>query len=334
MAPNELEALLAQTDSLLSGSYTTAKPIEEALQPASSGVANPVEPETPAVAAFRLPDEDGVVSCTNQQYHSDRSRLSSSSLRAFKASIPLYYLTHVARTLTTERSPSAALRLGSALHSLVFEPELAAECVIVEDNAKGRSKAAVEARRKSLEINPDATLVTSEEFDAVQGMLRSLQSHPLASRLLFETDGLTESTVLWTDDWTNTPCKARFDKLSIGPWQPCIVDLKTSAEPLPEDWPRSAHKYGYHIQAAFYGEAYYKLYGEYVPHVFVVVGNTQPYEVVVYNCQLEFMEAGTEEVISLLNEMAKCKAEGKWDSRFINQPQTIQLPAWARKQAA
>ena len=58
---------------------------------------------------------------TNQQYHAN-SAVSHSKLEVFRRRPQLYYRRYIAKTITPEPA-SVALRVGSALHCSVLEPD-------------------------------------------------------------------------------------------------------------------------------------------------------------------------------------------------------------------
>lgn len=193
---------------------------------------------------FKL--EPGINKCSNSQYHSDKTRLSSSDFKLilkspeeFKNKVP-----------DTEDKPYFVE--GSYVHTLILEPHLIdVEYAIYEGNYR-RGKAFDEFKT----ANPGKDIITQAQVD------RCLQYHQqyldLAGRAHLIKGGESEHTI--AGNYANIPVKVRCDYINID--QGYIVDVKTSSFPVDHlGFSETVEKYRYDLSAALYleiTEAYYK----------------------------------------------------------------------------
>jgi hypothetical protein len=80
-----------------------------------------------------------------------------------------------------------------------------------------------------------------------------------------------------------------------------LVDLKTTSKPI-TDFRKSAYRYSYHRQAAFYLDGFGAK-----EFVFIVIETNEPHQIGIFRCSDNFIEQGREEYISLLEEFNKPK---------------------------
>src|SRR5690606_25114847 len=98
---------------------------------------------------------------TAPEYHA-RPELAFSQLEDFAVSPTLYHGRHVAKTLLP-RPESAAMRLGTACHAIVLEPDRFNEIVEVG----GESDRTVAFKQQAEKIKPK-TLITSGQYEICQ----------------------------------------------------------------------------------------------------------------------------------------------------------------------
>jgi hypothetical protein len=98
--------------------------------------------------------------------------------------------------------------------------------------------------------------LTTSDIVACHGMLTALKAAD--TRLLLDGMKASQLTVLWNDEETGLPCKARLDGVSVcqlpGMEGPGSIrwDLKTTAENTVHGWERASNGYGYWLQDAHY----------------------------------------------------------------------------------
>jgi hypothetical protein len=157
-------------------------------------------------------------------------------------------------------------------------------------------------------------------------MATAVRSHPLAKKLL--VSGEPEKTLVWPDPITGMPCRAKADWLRPDG----IVDLKTCESAAPDALSKSAHNYGYAIQAPFYLRGFRALRPEGLDPFFVhiAVEKTPPYLVHVNQLTERAMGWGDRQVSQALEIYRDCTAAGQWPGYPLDEITDIDLPAWVR----
>lgn len=160
--------------------------------------------------------------------------------------------------------PTKAFAFGSALHELILEPNTICEL-------------------------PDGV-----DLGLVQQLARLARvDRYLAWVLQFSRK---ETVRLWDDPLTGLPLKSKLDLIHKGR---LIVDIKSTSCRTFDEWLRSAEKYEYDRQAAFYLDA---VDGQ--KFSFVIVQKQKPFNIwnVEYHTNSEFIEGGRKKYRKLLRE--------------------------------
>jgi len=215
--------------------------------------------------------------------------------------------------------------IGHAVHTLVLgagpEPVLFAGTGKNPDAwQKDDDKAKVAALRAEGKV-PLRPL----DFVAAHQMSRAVKAHPLAAKLL--RNGDAERTLIWRDEATGVMCRAKVD------WLRCdgIVDLKTTESAAPDALSKSAHNYGYAIQAPFYLRGFRELLPGGDPFfVHIAVEKTPPYLVHVNQLTERAMTWGDRQVGQALEIYRDCQESGIWPGYPEDQITDIDLPGWVR----
>ncbi len=206
-------------------------------------------------------------------YHADRSRVSNSSLKLF-ARAPILWKLWRDGELPETRSDD--LVFGALLHCLALEPDRLHDlfAALPEDAPKKPTKQQLAAwlRFKTLtkptkqqveaydktdaalrwwndytEKNKGKDSIGPDDIAKAEACFAGLLADPLCRAWLM-LSGLPEVEIQWTDEETGLPCKAKLDKITAAG----IIDIKTTGDATTEAFTRSAIRYGYHRQAAFY----------------------------------------------------------------------------------
>jgi hypothetical protein len=217
---------------------------------------------------------------SNADYHADFSRVSASMLKVFLDSRREYEARYVTRTMEAE-PPSDPMQLGSLAHAMLLEPHTLSEFVQVPADVLSKSGSrAGKAWEQFCLDNAGKTLVKWEDFDAARKMVASIKAKCGA---WFDSVGEPEKPLLWNDDATGLPCKAKPDYLIVGRQPIICVDVKTAANAMPGGFRDSVKRYRYYLQESHYRNgigAANPTYG--VNFYFVVVQNKPPYQCRVY----------------------------------------------------
>lgn len=223
------------------------------------------------------------------------------------------------------REETRALRIGTAIHRALLEPERFASEYVAEPDVDGRTKdgkAAKAAFRASLA--PTSVVIDADEHALVVRCAENASAHPAVRDLL--RGGHAEETLTWHDQ-SGIACKGRVDYLAPG----YLLDIKsTRAETLLQLGREIAGRL-YHGQLAFYldGAVASKRVDALASQVFVVAVQTvEPFDVMPVRIMPEDIERGRSLYRSLLRQYAECQAANYWPG-LAPQIVNLALPEWA-----
>lgn len=249
---------------------------------------------------------------SNADYHADPA-VSASHLHAISKS-PYHYWSRFLDPNRKPVEPTAAMRLGSLVHTAVLEPDdLLQRYAVAPDR---RTKAGKEQAERIAAEGMEA--VSEADMTLALSMASSVRSHPAAAALLAQ--GKAEQSFWWTDSTTGLRCKCRPDWF----YSSTIIDLKTTADASPAGFARSVATFRYHVQASHYLSG---LHGA-ERFLFIAVEKAAPYAVAVYELDAEAMAAGNELRLRDIRMIADCQATQEWPG-YGDDCQTLSLPKWA-----
>ena len=241
--------------------------------------------------------------------------VSQSTLKLFRKSPA-----HARYVMLNRREPSASMKIGSAVHSILLE---GFEChAVLPESMKGQSKAAIMAREEFQANNLNKIILTQAEANQVQCMVDSVKTHEGAKKLLAITEQ-AEVSLFWKEE-CGTACRGKLDGIMpIG-----VLDLKSTQGASIDEFAKSIYNFGYHIQAAHYlaGAAANNLPCE--NFYIIAVENTPPYCTAVFVLEHESIEAGEKERKKLLQIYNDCVKNDNWPG-YSDKIQAIGLPQWA-----
>ena len=261
---------------------------------------------------------------TAAEYFADPST-SNSKLKVFMEASRLYAGYWVTRDIP-QPPPGPAMRWGSLVHLRVLEPDDFVRTVAVKREGLNRKSNAGKAEIADLEAE-GVQLVSLAERRCLEGIYDAVMRHPLAGRLVEQLD--KEVPYTWTDEATGLPCRCKFDMVSTR-GRGGIGDLKTTDDPSPRAFGKSAAKYGYHHQAAFYSRPIAELTGE-DPHYWIVaVRSEPPFEVAIYSVSLFQRAAADQQITAAMQRLRACMETSDWSAPWeMARDQPLQLPQWA-----
>ena len=217
-----------------------------------------------------------------------------------------------------QKEPSKAMRIGTALHSLVLEG--IAPLVMPEFSGKG----SVALRDEWKHEHAGLLIVSEDEATDVLGMAASIAAHPIAGPAFRRADGRAEVSALWTCPDTGVECKSRFDW--VLPRE--IVDLKTTADASAESFAKSVANFRYHVQDAFYSQAAASLDLDVEQFTFVCVETAPPYAVAVYRLNDFARQIGRSLYLRDLRTLQECRESNQWPAYPV-EIRELALPRWA-----
>ena len=268
---------------------------------------------------------------TNAEYHA-LDYVSKSHLDKINLS-PFHYWDHYINPDRVVPEPTKQMLLGSAMHTMVLEPDLFEKQYLVESanapkrptavqrNAKKPSNQTLDAIAYWEEFDKKAngkTLISIEDYQRLTIMRTRVLGHPAASTIL-KMSGVTEQSYVWKDSQTGEICKSRPDFHTDD--GTLIVDLKTTSDARELGFQKSVHNFRYHVQAGFY----LRSIEEAEQFVFIAVESKPPYLVAVYNASTDMINAGNRVADKNLATLAQCRKSGKWVG-YSEEITTLDLP--------
>jgi hypothetical protein len=249
---------------------------------------------------------------SNADYHADPA-VSASHLHAVARS-PYHYWSRFLDSNRIPLEPTAAMRLGTLVHTAVLEPDELSKrySTCLPRNTKAGKEQAERMATAGIEA------VTGSDMALALSMANSVRNHPAAAALLAQ--GKAEQSFWWDDTTTGLRCKCRPDWY----YGTTVIDLKTTTDASPSGFARSIATFRYHVQASHYLTG---LHGA-KRFVFIAVEKTAPYAVAVYELDDAAMAAGDELRQRDMRVIADCQATKEWPG-YGDDCQTLSLPSWA-----
>lgn len=255
---------------------------------------------------------------SNAEYHALDS-ISKSGLDLIRKAPALYKFRRENPQPTTP-----ALRWGTLVHTAILEPHNLDELMIAPKvdrrTAAGKAEwAEFEAKAEGREI------VTEEELERLRLTSEAVHAHAAAGKALAMLREV-ETSIFWTDPDTGINCRCRPDGiLSNG----LIVDVKTTGDASADEFVKSAAKWRYHVQAAYYSDGYRAAFGE-APKgfAFIAVEKDPPFMVAFYVASDAMTLRGRADYQQDLRTFDACQKTDTWPA-LSDSPIIIDLPKWA-----
>lgn len=221
---------------------------------------------------------------SNYQYHAAEG-ISASGLKKIYSKSVWHYL---------NQPPygSAAMQLGSAIHTAILEPKKFYDEYVVMQKFDGRT---TEGKKLKAEYEANAegkTTLTADEFAIIEGVLHNYSKNDQA---VYYTTG--EIELSHYIDFNGVKVKVRPD--CINKVAGFICDPKTCQDNSPKAFLRDVYKYNYHLQAAFYSDM---LGIDPKNFVFIGIETKAPYSVECYVLGDEHIERGRAAYLKALSD--------------------------------
>lgn len=280
---------------------------------------------------FLVPDEDGVlaphplglVQCSNAEYHSGPG-ISKSHLDCIAGKSPLHYWHKYLNPDREPEEPTPAKVLGSAIHSIILEPDLFDEEFAINPGIERRSNAGKAEYAAFLAENAGKTIITDEQAQACYAVRDAVHRHPLARGLL--QSGKAEQSFYAIDPETGELIKCRIDYLPDN--GSMIVDVKSTEDASPGGFGKSAANYRYPLQTAWYQDVLDACVGEHPEHwVFLAFEKEPPYAIGVYFADPVDVQRARVAGRRDLQRIVEHKRAGVWPD-YGTEALPLQLPTW------
>lgn len=208
------------------------------------------------------------------------------------------------------KDDTSALRIGRAVHSFILEPDKEDTIVTFGETKTFNSKAG----EAFLELYGSTHIcLTQDERQTVGKIVEALKREVKIIGLI---DACRREVEIYGQEPTThgmIDTKAMLDAVS----QTAIFDLKTTDEPA-IDFPWTARKYQYDIQAAWYVDRAFMQDGLRRDFYFIVCEKKSPYGVLMYQAGEPFLASGRAKVEKAVEIYGRCKALKLWPSYDTN----------------
>lgn len=199
---------------------------------------------------------------------------------------------------------TAAFRFGRAVHAAILTPSAYKRDFVVAPEINRRTNAGKEEYAAFLESAAGKEIISAEEAETVSAIVKTFRKNPEAMQLLKGTK--REKPIFWTSD-SGIKCKCRIDAFKAG----IMLDIKTAQCAETDCFTKESIRYGYHVQAAHYIDAYYKTVSSKTPEwYFIVIEKTPPYAMNILKADPGFLDYGFIIREELLSKLKKCRETG------------------------
>jgi len=236
------------------------------------------------------------------------ARLRFSTLKHF-ASSPAHFAYWHGR----EMEPSAAMRIGTAVHAAVLG---GAPVVRYDGTRRGKAWDDFEAS------HPGATILTATEYDTAQACRNAIWYNGEAFKHCGLGIGINERLIEW--DFNGIPFRSTPDRY-YGPSDAAtLVELKTTRSAQPAKFLRDATSRHYHAQLGVYRAALASVGVTVAKALIVAVETVPPYNVTVLELTDRALDVGYRTACGWLEQYKVCEASGEWPG-YVQGPVTFDI---------
>lgn len=243
--------------------------------------------------------------------------------------------------LKGEEDETPATELGIGVHCAILEPaafEQRYSRGLAARPRRGRVNMAAHAAFELEQFASGREVLPDAQYEKCLRIRDALVRQPWRGALL-DGPGITELSVLWTDDDSGVRCKSRCDRVTLSyqhpSWPapaPVIVELKSSRDATPDGFRHTLSKLSYHVQARMQLEAlaYHDPRTWLDPGtlevrpeqlIWLVLETEKPWEAALYSPSTEMLEEAGRRLRHALALWRDCESSGRWPG-FPGEPRT------------
>jgi hypothetical protein len=231
----------------------------------------------------------------------------------------------------TNRDKSSPLMVGTAAHVAILEPEKYAGQFVVWDRVSENGNSCPRRGQYWDAFQAtvgNRTVLSVEEDRVARAIAKAVRFDETANEYL--ATGEPEVTLQWQlpRELGGRPAKARADWLTTIGTRDCLVGVKTARDCGPFWFGRHAFDLQYHLQWAYYFDAYKAIRGRAPSMVEIVVENEAPHAVAVYRVSDDILELGRETYWELVKQLNECEATNEWPGP-VRGVAELSFPTWA-----
>lgn len=209
--------------------------------------------------------------------------------------------------------PSQAQTFGSAVHTYLLDPEEFEKQFFLHD---GKIDRRTKEGKEVVEQAGGREIVGMEIVecvDAIKSVLGDMSNYT------------KEHCVIWKDETFLKKAKIDAYDESTG----ILYDIKTTTDASINAFKRVIYNYKYYAQASYYCDAILATGKQVNGFRLVAVEKERPYEVVVFELTLDYLQYGRREVKILENKLQYAQVFNTWLGVGGGETITVDVPTWA-----
>lgn len=251
--------------------------------------------------SFKL--QMGLNKCTNTEYHSDKSFLSSSSFKTLLENPAQFYRDNILQEKKEEKRGDHFID-GSLMHTLILEEHMVAREYQVFEGLRKQGAAWDEFLAN---LPPGKTAVSRAQMERAKALKRAFDANPIAKSLLVGAE--FEYTVC--AEYLGIPVKVRADAAQLQ--ARVLSDCKSTAFGADEAGAKQALlKWGYGLSAALYTDVFqlhfqgdpFDMYWQFI--------SKSELECQVYKMSESTRQKGQQQLAKAAKIYHDCMASGVW----------------------
>jgi exodeoxyribonuclease VIII len=233
---------------------------------------------------------------------------------------------HYIAAKETFKEPTPAMRLGTAVHTMILEPEKFEAEIAVMPKFDKRTTIGKQAALEFEDENKDKCVIDYYQHERAKQIAEAVRDHEFFKAEVH--GGKAEATLLW--EAYGVQCKARLDYLK----DQTIFDVKTCQDASPEGFSRQIASFKYHMQAAHYTRGFKRVHDARLDRfVFIAVESEYPHMVGIYVLNRDALWVGDKQ----MEQAAKAYRhviDGNAERTYTKRVCEIGLPGWAMPENA
>lgn len=254
---------------------------------------------------------------TESEYRSHPA-LNASRFKAFIRS-PYHFLNQV------EVEQTEAMRIGTAIHMALLEPELYLKSIAFMPECDRRTKEGKQIAKDFEDANSDKLILKSDSSQIVSRSVVAVTSNPEWHKLI--ENKINRETIIITDLFGNE-CKGKVDIIDLK--SKIIWDIKTCQDASPEKFRYEVQDRMYWVQQAFYKMLVERHYQETFNCGFIAVETTEPSTSAFYEVEEREMKQWVDIVEHKFHQYNTCKTLNKFPSYQTGFLPQLNLSAYKR----
>ena len=265
---------------------------------------------------------------SNEDYHGDRTYVSSSALKLILKDPKEYFKVYVKNE--KNNISRAAFDFGTYVHALVLEPETIDKEFALFEGASRRGKVYTEFK----EINKGKIIITKSQALKADVMVEKLRENTKANNLIDLEEGSVEQTLCVELDGVKVKVRTDYNNQTVAKINDqlfpfgLIIDVKTTSDPIDKfSIGKTIARYDYDLSAALYVDALQEQLGTDQTFIFCFMSKLTN-EVEMYQASDEMIANGRRKYKAAIKKLKAARLTGIYfDKDAIP---TVNLPYWAK----